>query len=267
MSSLSRILAVTLLVVLGACGRADTAITAAPEDEQAARNYVDLLRRGDFDTITRDIDPSMQSAISRGTLEKMASILPAQDPIAVKVVGANTLNAPGVEQNNVALEFQYPEGYVLVGVGLRKANTGTTLAGFSVTPLPDSLANLNSFKFEGRSPLQYTVLILAVIVPLFMIYAVALCAYTPMETWKKAAWIFACVVGVGRFTIDWTFGIWTLKPLSLLLLGTAAYAPPHGAWQISVALPIGAAVFFAWRKHRFGTLKLIVPGTITRTAT
>jgi len=271
MKHLSLVLAVVLLAGLAGCSRTGE-ISVLPEDEQAARHYVDLLRQGDFARIAADTDPAVRPSLSRDALAKMAAAIPPGEPASVKVVAAAALTGEtadgGFTQNMLTLEYAYPDAaparWLVVGVALRKAAVGgaaPTLAGFRITPLPSDLATLNRFTLAGKTPLHYLVLVLALVIPVFTLYAAFVLIRTPLDTWKKALWMAAIVAAVGRFTIDWTFGLWSLKPFSLLLFGTAAYAPPYGAWQVSFGLPLGAAAFLLWRRSRAAPRREAQAGT------
>lgn len=91
-------------------------------------------------------------------------------------------------------------------------------------------------------------LFLAILVPLFTLYALILCIRTKIEK-KKWLWVIFVLAGIASFSVDWTTGQWRIVPLSFQLLGAGASAPPYGPWVISVSLPLGAIIFLLKRKR------------------
>jgi outer membrane murein-binding lipoprotein Lpp len=80
----------TVLVVatLTGCGAKSLMDHVAPETVQELKTNVDHLRRGQFDEIEKDLDPSIDRNSIRANLTKMAGMIPAQEPVSVKTVGA-----------------------------------------------------------------------------------------------------------------------------------------------------------------------------------
>jgi hypothetical protein len=61
----------------------------SPQDESAARNYVDLLRQKQFDRIEKDMDPSLDDGAIPDMLANRAAMFPVQQPVSIKVIGMN----------------------------------------------------------------------------------------------------------------------------------------------------------------------------------
>ncbi len=243
-------------LALAACDRV-AEVSVSPEDEQAARHYVDLLRQGNFAAIQKETDPALANTDLGGTLAKMAEQFPAEEPTSVRILRARLTENSEVVRNDLTFEYVFPSAPVLVTVALQKRGELRTLAAFSALRIP---ANLNDFTLKGRTALQYSVLALALLIPLFTLYALIACLRGPMpgrtptqRLWIRWGWVIVIVFSVGRFTIDWMTGIWVLQPLSLLLFGTGAARSlgGHGPWTLSIGLPIGAFAFLVW--HRFYT--------------
>jgi len=222
-----------------------------PEDEALAKNYINFLRGNKFELIEKDFDPSLKGPNIRETLVSMAALMPAQQPISVKVVGAQvsnlSMNGKNSSNTNITFEYQFPGKWLLVNVATQKKDGGFSIVGFRVTPITDSLENLNRFTLTGKSPLHYAVLMLAILFPLFILCVLVLCIRTKMEK-RKWLWIIFIVLGVGQFAVNWTTGQWNLNLLHLQLLGAGAFSPLYGAWIVSVSLPLGAIVFLFRRK-------------------
>ena len=236
-------------LALTGCDQASmTKKITSPEDEGAAKHYIELLRQSNFDQIENDLDSSLRSPDIRETLTKMANLIPATNPESVKVVGSGVLSGPGLHSANITFEYQFPGKWLLINVASQKKNGVSTIIGFNVTHIPDSLEHINRFTLTGKGLIHYTVLTLIVFIPLFTLYAFALCIKTkPIK--GKWLWIIFILLGIGKFAVNWTTGDYFIVPLTIQLLGVSAHASTYGPWTLSVSLPLGAIVFLIARKR------------------
>jgi hypothetical protein len=240
---------VSALIILSGCGDPESMIKkfTPPEDETVATNYIAMLRQNQFEPIKKDLDPSLKSVLTQDMLVKMAAAIPAQDPISVKVIGAQQVRNSDLYRINLSFEYQFPSKWVLINVATQKKDGVSTIIGFNIYPLTDSFENLNRFTLAGKNLLQYVTLAFAILIPVFTLFALVLCIRTKMEK-RKWLWIIFILIGIGKFTVNWTTGQWNISPLSFQLLGAGSFAPPFGAWLISISLPLGAILFLLRRK-------------------
>lgn len=121
------------------------------------------------------------------------------------------------------------------------------IVGLHVYPRPTSLEEQNRFRFAGRATLQYVILALAVLFPLLTLYALVLCVRTRLPG-RKWPWVLFILLGVGKFAVNWTTGVWAVTPLAVQVFSASAAAPLYGPWTVAVSLPVGAIVFLLRRK-------------------
>lgn len=236
------------LLLLAGCDQSRLiAAFSSPADERVSAHYIELLRKQDYAAIERDLDPSIAAPGVHDALVAAASLIPAQPPLSVKVVGVRSVDGNGVHSSNYTYEYQYPDKWLLINAAVKKAGGTTTIIGLNVRPLGSSLEAMNRFSLSGKSVLQYAVLGAAVLVPLFCLYALLTCVRTPMRG-RKWPWILFILFGVCSLSMDWTSGGWAFHPVSFLLLGAAASRSPYGPWMLSVAFPLGALWFLLKRK-------------------
>src|SRR5262245_10008259 len=146
-----------------------------PEDESIARRYVEQLQQGKVDQIEHDLDPSLVDSDIQSKLSKMAAVFPSESPKSVKVVGAHIQRNQQFSKVDIALEYEFPGEWLLINVTTQRNRDVRTLLGISVTPLGDSLENLNRFTLVGKSPLQYLTLTCSFGSGLFTLYVFILC--------------------------------------------------------------------------------------------
>jgi len=127
------------------------------------------------------LDSSVADSNVRDTITKMASIFPTEDPQSIKVVGAHTFRGQDYSTTDIPPEYQFPSKWLLVSVATRKEGDLSTVIGFHVNPMPDSLENLNKFSLLGKGASRYLILTCAVCSLLFSFYVLVLCFEQKLE--------------------------------------------------------------------------------------
>ena len=237
------LVAIALCVPLVGCDQATVMKKfTPPEEESIARGYVELLQQGKFDQIERDLDSSIVDPNVRSTLSKMAASFPAESPQSVKVVGAHIHRDQQSSKANITFEYQFPGKWLLVGVTTQNSGGVRTLVGFNVTPIADSLENLNNFTLVGKSALQYFVLLCDVGSFLFTLYVFVLCMRSK-DMKPKWFWLIVVLVGVAKVAVNWGTGEWTYQLLAFQIPCFSITRPPYGPWTVAAYVPLGAIVF------------------------
>jgi len=255
MARYAAVLAVLCFWILTGCNQAALMKRVTPrEDEVFARNYVDLLRQGRFDQLEQDIDSSIKGPTLHDTLVTMAAMFPAEEPTSAKVVGVRTFVGNDSRETNITLEYEFSQKWLLAEVLRQQRGGVTTVLGFHVTPIADSLENLNRFTLADKGASQYTIFSLAVLAPVFSLYAFVVCIRTKMLR-RKWLWLILVLIGVGKLSVDWTTGQIFFIPLAIQLPPAGAVAPLYSAWQVYVSLPLGAFVFLFRRNSLNGSAR------------
>lgn len=239
---------VAVLVILSGCDQAALMKKWTPaEDEAIAKNYIELLRQGKFEQIETALDPSLKNPDVHDTFTQMAAMIPAGPPESLKVVGSNVFSGPEVSTTNLTFEYQFPQKWLLINVATQKKNGVATIIGFHVTPIADSLENINKFTLAGKSGFQYFVLVLAIVVPLLTLYVAVRCIRTKGVK-MKWLWVIFILFGVCKLTVNWITGQWSIMPISIQIPCTTAGHELYGPWMIAVSFPLGAILFLLRRK-------------------
>jgi hypothetical protein len=238
------LLSFTLCFSLTGCDRAALMKKITPEkDESFAREYADLLRQQRFEQIEQVLDPSISDSNIKGTLARMAGMFPTEEPKSVKVVDLRFLHSPDSSTHSLTFEYEFTDKWLLVNMSIQRKDGTSTITGFNVTPIADSLENVNRFSLVGKGSVQYGMLGLAIIGPLFCLYVLVLCLRNKEQNlrWLWAIFIF---FGVGRLAVNWTTGELTFTPLAFHIPCASILAvPAYGPWMLTVSLPLGAILF------------------------
>jgi hypothetical protein len=244
-------LLVTLLLLAACSSRAMIDRFAPHPQTERARAMIDTVRRGDLPAIRALLNDAMQSEVTDAQLQKIAAAFPAGDPASVTLVGAYTtyLSEGGHRTAHYSLTFQYawPPRWLLVNVVLT-GDDPSQLAGIHLNVLDRPLEQINAFTLHDKNTLQFGVLALAILVPLFCLSAFVRCLRTPMRR-RKWLWATATLLGVTTLQINWSTGAWGVQLLSVQLFGASAMASPFGPWVIGVSFPLGAVWFLLRRRQ------------------
>ena len=240
----------SVLLLLTGCNMAATFESLMPHEEvQVAKDLVAKLAARDFAPIEAALDPQYRTPELPAQLETMARTLPAAAPTSVQAVGAHTLSTAAVTTYTITLEYRYPAAWMLASVVLERKGDALLLKGITFHPRAQSLAAENGFTLDGKGPLHYVVLVLAVLIPLFILYALVVCLRSRFER-RKWLWVLFVACGLVQFHFNWSSGAWILQPVSLQLLGAGfSKNGPVAPWMFTLSLPVGALLFLL-RRHR-----------------
>ena len=220
-----------------------------PKEEAAiAKQLLSRLAAKDYATIEKQLDPKVQESSTRSTLEKMAAMFPAEQPKGIITVGSNTSTVNGVTTYSLTFEHEYTGAWLLSNVVFQRRGDQIAILGMQVNPMKQSLKELNRFTFEGKSVSHYIVFALVIVVPVFIVYALALCFKTPIAK-RKWLWLLFVSLGFVRLSFNWTDGSYGIQPIAFSLLGAGFFTSGVFAPYIfNVSFPIGAIVFFFKRR-------------------
>ena len=173
----------------------------------------------------------------------MANAIPPQPPDSMAIVGAR-ISQPASGQREVRLTYQmrFDGQWVAAQVVTVEANDERMVTGASAYHMDQSIEAANAFALAGKSVTHYLVLLAAASVFLFCLY-VAVVALRSDLKWKWL-WAVVALVGVTKFSLDWSSGATGYHPVSALLLFgiSVTKAGPAAPWILSISFPIGAVV-------------------------
>ncbi len=248
-----------LIGFLGGCNQDELLKKySSPQDQATVKHYIDLLRAHDFDAIEKDLDSDLRNSATRSTLEHMAASLPDGEPVSTKLVGAssNSIHTGNIASDvthdtsivNTTMEYAYGHSWLVANVAIRTRDGVRTIIGFNAVPSAKSLEEQNRFSFVGKTVAGYLMLAATVSVALLTIWALLLCIRTPLPR-RKVLWIIFILIGIGKFSINWTTGHWSISPIYIQLLSASVMAQPYGPWVLSFSIPVGAITFLMRRRH------------------
>jgi hypothetical protein len=238
-----------LLALLAGCDQQAMFEKLIPKEESAiAKQLLSRLAAKDYSTIEKQLDPSVQAPSVHDALEKMAAMFPTEEPKGVSAVGSNTFTVNGLTTYNLTFEHEYSHVWLLTNVVLQRRDDHVTVLGLHVNPMKQSIKELNHFTFKGKSAFHYLVFALVVVVPIFIVYTIVVCARTPIAK-RKWLWLLFVAFGLIQLSFNWTDGSYHIQAINFSLLGAGFFqAGPYAPFIFNVSIPIGAFVFLSKRK-------------------
>lgn len=238
-----------LLVLLAGCDQQAMFEKFVPKEEAViAKQLLSQLAVKDYAAIEQQLDSSIRTPSVRSALEQMAAQFPHGEPKRVNVVGSNTSTVNGLTTYNLTFEHEYPGAWLLANVALQRRDSQVSVLGLQVSPMKQSLKELNRFTFEGKHPIHFIVFALAIAIPIFIVYALVLCFKTPIPK-RKWLWLLFVAFGFVQVSLNWTDGAYAVQPISFALLGAGFFrAGPYAPIVLNIAAPIGAIVFLTKRR-------------------
>lgn len=243
-----------LLALLSGCDQQAMFEKFIPKEESAiAKKVLSQLAAKDYGAVEKQFDPSIKNTSVQAVLEQMAALLPSEEPKSINTVGASTSSVNDVTTYNLTFEYEYSHAWLLANVVLQRHDAQITVLGLHVNLMKQSLLELNRFAFAGKGVLHYVVFILAIAIPIFIVFALVLCFRTPIAK-RKWLWLLFVACGFVQFSLNWTDGSYGIQPISFALLGAGFYsAGPYAPIILNIAFPLGAIVFL-FKRRSLGTI-------------
>jgi hypothetical protein len=253
------IMIVALLgIALSGCNQDDflrnTMNRMAPDDDEVlAKECLSALLAKDFQTVTKQLDPQFLKPGIESNLAQVASMLAHGAPLSLELVGCNVFSTPEKRRSILTYQYQFTNAWVLAAVTIDTVGKNKKVFGVYVTPIPKSLGELNAFTLTGKGAKHYVLLAVAIIVPIFIIWNIVLCARSKIR--KKWLWIIFILIGITKLNLNWTTGQIGFQPIAFQIPGAGMakmglYAP----WILTVSIPLGAILFLIMRRKLEATV-------------
>jgi hypothetical protein len=241
------------LLGLVACNAEDMVKkVATEEDQEAATQCIDALRANRFDALENSLADGLKGPGTRATLEGMANLLPAGQPDAIKLIGANIKVDPsGARMSDITYQYTFGKRYFMVNCATVTDETARHIVALNVRQLEFSVDDQAEFRLKDKPAAQLALLFAGILALLVTLVALILCILDK-NLRRKWLWIIFILVGFGQLSVNWNSGAWDFSPIHVLLFSASAVSRGYGGWVISVALPVGAAIYLARRflNHR-----------------
>ena len=239
-----------VLLVLTGCSQSDwNERLSTPEDRSVALEVISSLRAGMIKTMERQIDAELYDQTLDMQDEAKAALPKSGEPELVTVSSFSSTSADGVvSTKTLNYELGADDNWAIVQIQLQETDAGPTLIGWHLTPFDHRPTTANNFGFKGKGLLEY-VWIVAMVLSTGTIIFAAVLAIRSKRIRHRWLWILGCLVGLGKFQLNWSTAEWDFQPIYFSIIGSGAFKPsPFDPWIMSFSLPIIALIFLVIRE-------------------
>ena len=217
------------------------------EADKFARDYIDLLLTNNIEQAKELLDPKVVNSKTQSQLQEIVNLLDKGELISTEVVGVNVFRIRDIIRNTITYQLEFDDAWLLTTVIVDGISKNQKIYSFHVKPIPKSLEEINAFTFSGKSFRHYLILLVAIGMPVFIVYTIVLCVRTKIK--RKWLWIIFMLLGFGRYSFNWTSGQMGFQPLYIQLIPTSVFkGAPYAPWIISISVPIVALLFLLKRR-------------------
>jgi hypothetical protein len=244
-----KLAAIILLLCMSGCRVGWLVDQIAPDAVQEGKTYFEELRLRQVDQLLQSFDPSGDKNSLRSGLGKVIALVPQQGPIGVETVGVTVKRdwGSGISTKVIALEYTYPDRWILFRVTVSDESGRDAITDLSVYPESMPLESLSRFTLRGKGLLHYAILLMGLLSVGLALYALLACIRTPIRR-RKWLWIIVTILGIGKLGIDWSSGeLWYKIPHIAILPAGWGFNPESPFVYASV--PAGAIVFLLMRSR------------------
>ncbi|HEY0038839.1 MAG TPA: MerC domain-containing protein [Longimicrobium sp.] len=223
---------------------------ATPEADAFARSFITQVRAGD-PAAARHLTPDLlRVPAMKDSLRALTRFFPGGPVQEMTLLNAQVFMTAEATSRTLLYEQRSAAGLALVEVVVvEDAQKYRYIAGIRVQPTQAPLQTVNAFTLADRGVTHWTMLLLAIAVPLFCLWAAVRVIRTPMP--RRWGWAFLAVLAGGQATLNWTTGELFVNLIHLQLLGSGVQrSGMAGPWMLTVAMPLGAMMALL-RRRRF----------------
>lgn len=226
---------------------------APKEDDQFARQFLELVRHAQYDEATKMLDAAVAAEAGANGLSQIHAILDHGNPIAIELIGVYTgflkpaTSAPAKHQSSLTYQLQFSDAWVVAAFVVEGSGSDRHISGVNWQSLPNSLEVINRFTLQNKSLIHYAFLAACIAVPVFILVALIVCLFSRVRL--RWLWVIFILFGITQFQLNWTTGQMGFQPISFLVLGASFFRSGlYGPIVFSFGIPVGAILFLALRR-------------------
>lgn len=240
--------ALLLAFALLGCNSQDlTNLFVPAEVTKAGQVFIDDIRTGNFGPVISAVDPAYGTQLNGAVLQQLRGLFGQQPVKSMKVVGSSLIKVPNVTRYVVTYEYELPTQWLAAEIVLQTAGNHLQIEGIHAQQMRQSFEQLNAFTLSGKNIAFLIFLLIAVLVPIFVVATGFVCWRTPIPRFKWL-WRIFVLLGITGFTLNWATGNVQFLPIHIDLLGAAFTRQPYGPWILEIGVPAGAILFWIRRR-------------------
>jgi hypothetical protein len=243
----------SLLWVASGCSRESASKLVqrmAPDEEQAlAVKAIQTLRDGTDAQARALMNPKCNQATSDTDLHQLQEQIADINPADGVLVGYFSEKNIGGGNSQTTLNYEYKlndHSYQIISVLLDTSSKPSTLLGCHLTKSKVSAMDAFSFSLKNKPPINHIIFVLAILIPLFSLFALVQCIRTKVR--RKWLWILFILFSFGSISLNWNTSDLHFTLIQFQLFGAGCGQGMGGPWMLSIGFPLGAIWFLVKRK-------------------
>ena len=243
MKFLRTLAVLTAALAVSACSQ----IKGDPAREAQADRMLAMAIAGDVDAALAGMSPELDRATGKAQFAQMRTMLPKTAPPAGKTIGFTKSAGTEGEWYGLVRQYDFPAQVLVTETRMARYPDGRWLVqNFNFNRASVAAVQANGFTLSGKTPLHYAVLTAMIVVASGILVTVGFALYR-----RRWLWAIFALFGFVTLQFNWATGGWMVQPLNFLLFGAGFLrsTSPFAPWIFSVALPVGAVLFWALGKN------------------
>lgn len=223
------------------------------EDDKLVNSIIGKLKSSSFIEIAALFPLASASEKDQKKIREMSlyfqhgTVVQAR-PIGYQEFSLNSLLRPNSKRLTLIYEVTFSDGYFNYMTISLDASSGTASELVNILVEDGPMVKTRSdYSFKNKPIFNYFFLLLMVAVPIIILSAIIVCFRTkPKFKWL---WIIFIIAPYGPFHLNWTSGEISFSPNMAQLFGIATHHHLLQPAYFSLAIPVGAIIFFAKIKY------------------
>lgn len=220
------------------------------EGTDAGRAFMEDIRTGNFGPIQSSMDPAYRAQLNAGVLRQVQALFGGQPVKSVKIIGSNLLKTTDFTRYAITYEYELTKQWLVAEIVLQVMPGRLQIEGVHAQQMFVSIEQLNAFTLSGKTTMSLLILVLAILIPIFVVGTAVVCWRTPIRRYKWL-WRVFVLLGITGLALNWTTGQWQFMLVHVDLLGASFNKALYGPVILQIGFPLGAVVFWIVRKHWF----------------
>ena len=256
------VLIFALFILIGGCGSNEEFVeNNIPKKEDGfAKHYIHLLKKEKYDSAYYLLASSIKNQNSLNGLKQISPYLQNVDS-GITIISfyksSKTLlfstsknDSQSVTNTEIDYKTDLKKGWLHINLVVENINNNLRISGIHVEPISQPIEELTAFTFKNAGFVDYLFLIIAVFIPVFIIYSIIQLFRTEIS--KKWLRFIFILFGICKFNLYWATSKITLALFSFQILGAGYYKPGIlSPYIISISIPLGAIIFYGKRRKLF----------------
>jgi hypothetical protein len=209
------------------------------------------------DSALARLHPQLAGPEVEQQLARIGAMLDGQRFDSTRVVGVRTNVISGVRHVNLSYERHSARGWSIANVATVDSAGTWFVEGVSAQPIDRPIEESTRFGLQGKTVRHYAWLLLTILAAAISLSTACWIASRRAMP-KRWRWVFASLIGVGAFSLNWASGEIGVRLLNVQLASAAFMRPGTvGPWVLTFGVPVGAVA--ALRRYRRWRASTLVP--------